>query len=91
MVRRLGAAYNWFDERTAIRSLLRKGLYEAVPVRGAWFYTLGSATLVSTSGGSSKSFEARRNCERSCDNTVGFPSREETTTTNPPPPEAPTP
>ena len=46
MVRRLGAAYNWFDERTAIRSLLRKGLYEAVPVRGAWFYTLGSATLV---------------------------------------------
>ena len=46
MIRRLGAAYDWFDERTAIRSLLRKGLYEAVPVRGAWFYTLGSATLV---------------------------------------------
>src|SRR5437660_2212788 len=46
MARRLAAAYNWFDERTAIRSLLRKGLYEAVPVRGAWFYTLGSATLV---------------------------------------------
>src|SRR6266852_8653710 len=46
VVRRLGAAYDWFDERTAIRSLLRKGLYEAVPVRGAWFYTLGSATLV---------------------------------------------
>src|SRR3989440_3905301 len=44
--RRLMAAYDWFDERTAIRSLLRKGLYEAVPVRGAWFYTLGSATLV---------------------------------------------
>jgi quinol-cytochrome oxidoreductase complex cytochrome b subunit len=44
--RRLSAAYDWFDERTAIRSLLRKGLYEAVPVRGAWFYTLGSATLV---------------------------------------------
>lgn len=42
----VGAAYNWFDERTALRSLLRKGLYEAVPVRGAWFYTLGSATLV---------------------------------------------
>ncbi len=46
MGRRLRAAYDWFDERTAIRSLLRKGLYEAVPVRGAWFYTLGSATLV---------------------------------------------
>ena len=46
MVRRLGAAYDWFDERTSIRSLLRKGLYEAVPVHGAWFYTLGSATLV---------------------------------------------
>jgi quinol-cytochrome oxidoreductase complex cytochrome b subunit len=43
---RLGAAFNWLDERTAIRGLLRKGLYEAVPVRGAWFYTLGSATLV---------------------------------------------
>ncbi|TMF86487.1 MAG: hypothetical protein E6I07_08645 [Chloroflexi bacterium] len=43
---RISAAYNWFDERTAIRSLIRKGLYEAVPVRGAWFYTLGSATLV---------------------------------------------
>src|SRR5213082_1180839 len=42
----IALAYNWFDERTAIRSLIRKGLYEAVPVRGAWFYTLGSATLV---------------------------------------------
>jgi quinol-cytochrome oxidoreductase complex cytochrome b subunit len=40
------SAYNWMDERAAVRSLLRKGLYEAVPVRGAWFYTLGSATLV---------------------------------------------
>ncbi|HYM49267.1 MAG TPA: cytochrome b N-terminal domain-containing protein, partial [Candidatus Limnocylindrales bacterium] len=39
-------AYEWLDERMAIRYLLRKGLYEAVPVRGAWFYTLGSATLV---------------------------------------------
>src|SRR4030088_1816297 len=44
--RRLRTAYDWLDERAAIRSLLRKGLYEAVPVRGAWFYTLGSATLV---------------------------------------------
>ncbi|TMB61779.1 MAG: cytochrome B6, partial [Chloroflexi bacterium] len=43
---RLGAVYDWFDERTAVRSLVRKGLYEAVPKRGAWFYTLGSATLV---------------------------------------------
>ncbi len=38
--------YRWLDERSGIRGLLRKGLYEAVPVRGAWFYTLGSATLV---------------------------------------------
>src|SRR2546422_11417190 len=43
---RIAAVYDWLDERAAIRSLLRKGLYEAVPVRGAWFYTLGSATLV---------------------------------------------
>ena len=42
----LAAVYDWLDERAAIRSLVRKGLYEAVPVRGAWFYTLGSATLV---------------------------------------------
>lgn len=42
----LAAIYNWLDDRTASRSLLRKGLYEAVPVRGAWFYTLGSATLI---------------------------------------------
>ena len=42
----VGSLYNWFDERTAVRGLLRKGLYEAVPVKGAWFYTLGSATLV---------------------------------------------
>ncbi len=42
----LAAAYQWLDERAAIRVLLRKGLYEAVPVRGAWFYTLGSATLI---------------------------------------------
>src|SRR5438477_12293890 len=43
---RVASAYNWFDERTAVRSLVRKGLYEAVPVRGSWFYTLGSATLI---------------------------------------------
>jgi menaquinol-cytochrome c reductase cytochrome b subunit len=39
-------AYAWLDERTGIRSLVRKGLYEAVPRRGAWAYTLGSATLL---------------------------------------------
>jgi quinol-cytochrome oxidoreductase complex cytochrome b subunit len=43
---RLARTYQWIDERTGIRALLRKGLYEAVPVRGSWFYTLGSATLV---------------------------------------------
>src|ERR1700687_1570846 len=43
---RIAAVYDWLDERAAIRSLVRKGLYEAVPVRGAWLYTLGSATLV---------------------------------------------
>jgi len=42
----ISSSYRWLDERTGIRELLRKGLYEAVPVRGAWFYTLGSATLV---------------------------------------------
>jgi quinol-cytochrome oxidoreductase complex cytochrome b subunit len=40
------AIYEWVDDRAAIRFLLRKGLYEAVPVKGAWFYTLGSATLI---------------------------------------------
>ncbi|HEV1997617.1 MAG TPA: cytochrome b N-terminal domain-containing protein, partial [Candidatus Dormibacteraeota bacterium] len=43
---RLWQAYEWFDERTGIRKVLRNGLYEAVPIRGSWFYTLGSATLV---------------------------------------------
>jgi quinol-cytochrome oxidoreductase complex cytochrome b subunit len=42
----IAAVYNWLDERAAIRSLVRKGLYEAVPKRGAWFYTLGSVTLI---------------------------------------------
>lgn len=40
------AAYIWVDDRTSIRRLLRNGLYEAVPSRGAWAYTLGSATLI---------------------------------------------
>lgn len=46
MRRMASATLEWLDERAALRYLLRKGLYEAVPVRGAWFYTLGSATLV---------------------------------------------
>ncbi len=43
--RRLRAGYSWFDERTGATELLHKGLYEAVPRRGGWAYTLGSATL----------------------------------------------
>ena len=39
------ALADWLDVRTGYRRLLREGLYEAVPVRGAWWYTLGSATL----------------------------------------------
>ena len=41
----LRRAYRWFDERTGVTDLLHKGLYEAVPRRGGWAYTLGSATL----------------------------------------------
>lgn len=44
--RRLRAAYRWFDDRTGITEQLHKGLYEAVPKRGAWAYALGSATLI---------------------------------------------
>ena len=46
LTRRVRNLYDWLDERASLRSLVRKGLYEAVPVRGAWFYSLGSATLV---------------------------------------------
>jgi quinol-cytochrome oxidoreductase complex cytochrome b subunit len=46
ITRGLAAAYEWLDDRAEIRTLVRKGLYEAVPVKGAWFYSLGSATLV---------------------------------------------
>jgi quinol-cytochrome oxidoreductase complex cytochrome b subunit len=42
---RLSGAYSWFDERTGATELVHKGLYEAVPRRGGWAYTLGSATL----------------------------------------------
>jgi quinol-cytochrome oxidoreductase complex cytochrome b subunit len=37
---------DWIEERTGLVELLYKGLYEAVPKRGAWAYALGSATLV---------------------------------------------
>lgn len=40
------AAYAWVDERSGARRAVREGLYEAVPVRGAWAYTLGSAVLI---------------------------------------------
>ncbi len=43
---RARAAYRWVDERTGLTELVHKGLYEAVPERGGWAYTLGSATLV---------------------------------------------
>jgi quinol-cytochrome oxidoreductase complex cytochrome b subunit len=46
LTRRMRATYSWFDERTGATELLHKGLYEAVPERGSWAYTLGSATLV---------------------------------------------
>ncbi|MFN2581527.1 MAG: cytochrome bc complex cytochrome b subunit [Candidatus Dormibacteria bacterium] len=46
VTRRLRSGYAWFDERTGASMLLHKGLYEAVPDRGAWAYSLGSATLV---------------------------------------------
>jgi quinol-cytochrome oxidoreductase complex cytochrome b subunit len=44
--RRARATYRWFDERTNSTELIHKGLYEAVPEKGGWAYTLGSATLV---------------------------------------------
>jgi quinol-cytochrome oxidoreductase complex cytochrome b subunit len=43
---RMRTAYRWFDERTGSTELIHKGLYEAVPEKGGWAYTLGSATLV---------------------------------------------
>jgi len=43
---RLRKGYRWVDERTGASELVHAGLYEAVPRRGGWFYTLGSATLV---------------------------------------------
>ncbi len=43
----------------------------------------GSAIRVSTAGGSSKSFAESRKNVRSCDSTVGLPSRDDTTTASP--------
>jgi menaquinol-cytochrome c reductase cytochrome b subunit len=36
---------DWLESRMSVVSLGRKALYEPVPVRGRWLYTLGSATL----------------------------------------------
>ena len=46
LTRRFRRTYGWIDERAGTTDLLHKGLYEAVPDRGGWAYTLGSATLV---------------------------------------------
>ncbi|MBO0681775.1 MAG: cytochrome bc complex cytochrome b subunit [Candidatus Dormibacteraeota bacterium] len=40
------ATAEWLDQRSGYRGLLRFALYEAVPVRGAWAYSLGSAVLI---------------------------------------------
>jgi quinol-cytochrome oxidoreductase complex cytochrome b subunit len=44
--RRMRSGYRWLDERAGTTELIHKGLYEAVPEKGGWAYTLGSATLV---------------------------------------------
>ena len=36
---------DWMEDRTGIVTQLEHALYEPVPKRGAWLYTLGSATL----------------------------------------------
>src|SRR5918997_742144 len=36
---------DWMEHRTGIVTILEHFLYEPVPKRGAWLYTLGSATL----------------------------------------------
>ncbi|HVA21858.1 MAG TPA: cytochrome b N-terminal domain-containing protein [Candidatus Micrarchaeia archaeon] len=46
VARPLATVYRWLDERMGITDLVYKGLYEAVPRRGAWAYSLGSATLI---------------------------------------------
>jgi quinol-cytochrome oxidoreductase complex cytochrome b subunit len=44
--RRLRRGYRWLDERTSLTRLTHSGLYEAVPEKGGWAYTLGSAVTV---------------------------------------------
>ena len=36
---------DWMEHRTGIVSIMEEQLYHPVPKRGAWLYTLGSATL----------------------------------------------
>lgn len=43
---RLRRGYRWVDERTGTTDLVHKGLYEAVPAKGSWAYTLGSAVTI---------------------------------------------
>ncbi len=37
---------DWMEHRTGIVTILEHALYEPVPKRGTWLYTLGSATLL---------------------------------------------
>jgi quinol-cytochrome oxidoreductase complex cytochrome b subunit len=39
------ATVDWLEDRTGVVTMLEHALYEPVPKRGAWLYTLGSATL----------------------------------------------
>ena len=42
----MATTYRWVDERLGVTDLVHQLLYEAVPRRGAWAYSLGSATLI---------------------------------------------
>jgi quinol-cytochrome oxidoreductase complex cytochrome b subunit len=46
VARPMAATYRWVDERMGISDLTHQLLYEATPRRGAWTYSLGSATLI---------------------------------------------
>ncbi|HUY56243.1 MAG TPA: cytochrome b N-terminal domain-containing protein [Candidatus Micrarchaeaceae archaeon] len=46
VARPMAATYRWVDERMGISDLTHQLLYEATPRRGAWAYSLGSATLI---------------------------------------------
>src|SRR3712207_7768333 len=37
---------DWMEHRTGVVTILEHALYEPVPKRGAWLYTLGSAVLL---------------------------------------------